>query len=270
MKVQLKNSFSQPNTDGGKRGGGPIQSYEREGRNQTAQSRLRLPGAGLQPSAARPAGIAAMNNRCGIFWRMQKYFFSRKANLFRPRGLRGSDFREVRTPENRLEQEFRSYLRSFIRKFSSKKEWRKISLHRRVTFTQIRFQCSFSCCLKLEVERRLAAWPETRETNDCPLACCCCCCRCSWCGASSTAGALQRDFFPPHTPLSFFHFIMTLSVVKCTRARWLRMHRGGSEAPKTLFTFFGSRQLGGWQVGRSGRWAARRNKTKTSAAVLAP
>ena len=93
MKVQLKNSFSQPNTDGGKRGGGPIQSYEREGRNQTAQSRLRLPGAGLQPSAARPAGIAAMNNRCGIFLEDAEVFFFSKGKFVsapRPPRLRFS------------------------------------------------------------------------------------------------------------------------------------------------------------------------------------
>ncbi len=80
-KIQLNNSFpNRTRTDGGKRGGGPVR-----GTKPNSPIEVEAAGARAQPRAAGTARIAAMNNRCGIFFGGCRNFYFSKGKFVWPR-----------------------------------------------------------------------------------------------------------------------------------------------------------------------------------------
>jgi hypothetical protein len=117
------------------------------------------------PRTAHSAPIAAMNNRCGIFWRIHNYF-SKRQIYWRGNVAENLLFMTAHNSEKENNLEFRSYLSSmFVKsllKKKSEKNWCTVEL----PSPQIRLQSSFSCCLrKRDVQRTLAALPGKLVTS---------------------------------------------------------------------------------------------------------
>lgn len=140
------------------------------------------------PPAAMSATIAATSNRCGIFWRMQNFFCSRKANLFQLWGPPEPTFMGSPDPKAGLEK--------------------GIWILPWVEVSEICFEIkrvNFRCTLKSPSNKSIrvhvvsqtcvahsAVWRPCRDTTDCCYACCL---------------EPTRPKSPPPSSSLFFHFI---------------------------------------------------------------
>ena len=120
------------------------------------------------PRAAISATIAATSNRCGIFWRMQNFFCSRKANLFQLWGPPEPTFTGSPDPKAGLEKGIWIL------------PWDEVS---EICFEIKRV--NFRCTLKSPSNKSIrvhvvsqtcvahsAVWRPCRDTTDCCYACC--------------------------------------------------------------------------------------------------